>query len=163
MKTSINKNFRNLIIIIAIFFFICCFLAAFLSVQVFDNYSKGETLTSINKPANIISRAVNSEELKSNIRTASLEGNTSTLVISSSVDITTVETWYFSRNGYLCSASTNKGVPIVPEHAKKLYPIKNIGFVFLQDNLLEVTLTSKDNITSTFNLSLLGREDVPNE
>lgn len=92
------------------------------------------------------------------IRTASIGGNVPALVIESYRNGKSYETWYFTHNDHLKKVKAEKGSPVTVEEGDNIMDLAHMDVTFLQDDLLELRLTSTDGTSGTFNIHFYNYE-----
>ena len=92
------------------------------------------------------------------IRTASIGGSVPALVIESYHNGQSYETWYFTYDDHLKKIRAEKGAPVTLEEGDDIMALAHMDVSLLQDDLLELRLTSTDGTSGTFSIHFYNYE-----
>lgn len=146
------KNFMNhkiiFIVLIMLIFLIASLVAAALGVNIYETVSANTSKQKLTDAAQYIADEIRKSD-GSAIRTASVGGNTPALVMNTYKNGENVEVWFFADDGFLKRAIVEKGTAVKKNKSKDIVALTYADFVMLADDLLEIRLTSEEDICVT--------------
>lgn len=157
IKLFIRKNINKIFIAVIVLTFVAISsAAAFLGVDIYSIVSH-KNMTFSDSPVSYIKEKVLKCEDKSNLRTASVGGTVSALVISTEKNGTkTYDTWLFAHDGYLKEVTAYSDDHISVSSGKKIFPLDGIDFSMPSSSLLEIDMTNEYGTSISWCINLYG-------
>lgn len=150
--SDMYKNLMNhkiiFIILIMLIFLIASLVAAAVSVNIYEMVSANTSKQKLTDASQSIVNEIRKSD-GSDIRTASVGGDTPALVMTTYQNGENVEIWFFADEGFLKRAIVEKGTAVKKNKSKNLVALTYADFVMLADDLLEIRLTSEDDVCVT--------------
>lgn len=103
-------------------------------------------------------RIIRECEDTSAVRTASVGGSLPALVLRADAETDADEIWYFTYNGYLRKLPVSEGQSVSPDHGTEIMPLSSSDFVFLKDELLDISFEMENGGKSSVKLYLPDRK-----
>ena len=95
-------------------------------------------------------------EDKSQIRTAVVGSETPALVIGETSGGQKLETWFYVYDNNLKEVTVKKGSAVDPQYGQAVMEMSSADFEIVDGNLLQITMSSEEDVHSSVNLYLMG-------
>lgn len=146
-KNILNNRIIFIIAIMSIFL-IVSLIAAALSVNIYETVGANSSRDKLTEASQYIVDEIRKSD-GSAVRTASVGGDTPALVMSTYKNGTDYETWFFADNGFLKKLTVQKGTAVKKNKGDSIAALTYADFVMLSDDLVEIRLTSEDDVCVT--------------
>lgn len=153
-----KKHFIDILFIILLIgiFALSSVMLTILGVKAYRSSATDNSSQSANNAALFFAQKIRQCEDKSTIKIQKLQ-NTYALTMEADSEKGTVTTWLFVYGGYLRELTSIDSMSASAEFGQQLLPMKSADFRIKNDNLLQVTLTEKDNSKSDIKLYLYNK------
>lgn len=147
----------SLIAVICGFVIISVFLGVMAS-KVYEVNTSAASLHETDKIITYFTDTIKQNEHVSEVRAASVNRQLPALVMQQNIGGEISEIWLFVYDGDLRMTEKTVDSPIVPEDSKEILPLESADFIMLESDLLEITFTTTDGDTETFNIHIADME-----
>lgn len=153
-----KKHFIDILFIILLIgiFALSSVMLTILGVKAYRSSATDNSAQSANTAALFFAQKIRQCEDKSTIKIQKLQ-NTYALTMKADSEKGAVITWLFVYDGYLRELTSIDSMSASAEFGQQILPMKAADFRIKNDNLLQVTLTEKNNNTSDIKLYLYNK------
>ena len=129
---------------------------ALLGVNIYKNTGADSGSHNQNTAALYFAQKVRQCEDKSQIRTAVVGSKTPDLVIGETSGGQKLETWFYVHDNNLKEVTVKKGSAVDPQYGQTVMEMSSADFEIVDGNLLQITMSSGEDVHSSVNLYLMG-------
>lgn len=144
---------------------ICSFILssailAIMGTEIYKMSIETETSRAICNTSTYFTEVIKACEDTSSVRTASIGGKIPSLVLRAGTEDNGDEIWYFVYDGHLKKLITCEGQAISPEEGNDIMELSYAEFVFITDELLDISYEMKNGDNGSVKIYLPNRKEV---